>query len=158
MKLLFLIILFSIQIYPSIASYPNGKGIICSCGLECEEHYNKKKSHWIWYKKVGWFFENNKVKQHRFGLDKTKIVIDDVLKDIKSELKINIDKIIWKGFYTSHELNRKTLILRSNIHFGKMFKRQCVLYKNKNSYFRELKKLKRLYQNEVNEKMSDNKI
>ena len=39
-----------------------------------------------------------------------------------------------------------------------MFKRQCVLYKNKNSYFRELKKLKRLYQNEVNEKMSDNKI
>lgn len=141
MKQLFIIILFILlQSFPSFGSSPNGKGIVCNCNLTCRGDFKDR----------GWFFNNDRVTLHYFVEKNTKIIIEQGKKNPVFRLTVN--KISWEGYFL-YELDRKSLIVKYD-----KIERTCFLHKTKKDYFTHLKNLKKIYQNEINKKIKDNKI
>ena len=150
-KLFLIIILLSLQIFPSFGN-PNGKGVICKCVA-----YKDGKGCPYMYPIRGFFFSNNKVIGSGFNRDRDtyKIFYSKKVNYYTSAKLINWYSEV-DDAYLSHTLNRKTLELKSTNEVYS-FKSKCELF-NKLNYDNKIQNIKNSLQSEYDMKRKDNKI
>jgi len=172
LKLLFIpLIIFLFQTFPTFASTPNGKGLICKC-LSVINCPNRMNLFWDTYispnkipSEIAIFFENNKATYYYIKIVNDKVsFMKEMLGAYGAEYPFYTtkDNIKWSMSKNNNTtINRKSLKYKSlerdsskNINF---YYRQCEAFK-KDDVFKELKKLVIKYQKEHNEKLKDNKI
>ena len=142
-KTIIFIILFSLHSFVSHAS-PNDKGLICKSSLKQISKLRNNK---------GYFFENGRVIEFSFIKKNRKIIIQ---KDELSSFNLTIDTISWFKEMLIYKLNRKNLVLTTEIS-NITLEYNCELI-NKITLFKKLDSFKKIFQNEIDKKLKENKI
>ena len=171
-RLFFIFLIFLlVQTFPTFASTPNGKGLICKCLSvnDCPKWINLFFDTYISPNKIpseiAIIFENNKATYYYIQ------IVNDKIRYVKEELGAYGAEY---PFYTtknsikwSMSKNNNTTIDRKTLRYMSLEKdkykninyyyRQCDVFK-KDDIFKELKKLVSKYQNEHNAFLKDNNI
>lgn len=165
------LIFLLVQTFPTFASTPNGKGLICKC-LSVNDCPKWTNLFWYTYispnkipSEIAIIFENNKATYYYIRNVNDKVsYIKEVLGAYNAEYPFYTTKnsIKW-----SMSKNNNTTIDRKTLNYKSIEKdsskkinyyyRKCEVFK-KDDVFKELKKLVSKYQNEHNEFLKDNKI
>ena len=159
-----IILLTFILVFQSFSSFgnPNGKGVVCKC-IKCDLSHIFIGTYLIKEKptEIGFLFKDNVVNIFIIGRKNDKIYYYDFEKNKKFRFRVTNEKITWDYYkYRTFILHRKDLKLYNEFKTKDKYYlniRICSVHSSQ-KFHKRMNSIVNKYQNQLNEKLRDNKI